>query len=289
MKAIILAAGRGSRLKNVIGEKPKSLIKINRKTLIEYSLDALSKAGIKEVIMVIGYKGNMIKKTLGDFYKNLSIRYVENLQYAKTDTMYSLYKTKDLIDEDVIILEADLLYEEDLIEKIISSKIPNFLILSDLTNSGDEVFVSSRDRMNIDKIGKKIEKKDIIGEFIGISKLSYNFLIGVFNYFEKDIIHRARKNWCEDIFVEFSQKFHKPLAPFLIKYLIWTEIDKPQDLEKARNEIFSKIDLKNKNVKIEKILDDLKKKISLLFKCLIVALGLELALIIVIILLLIFS
>ena len=108
MKSVILAAGMGKRLNPTIGNIPKGLIKIGKKTLLERSLEILFKNRIKEVIIVIGYLGSMIKDKLGNSYSGVKIKYIWNKEYTNSGSMYSLSKAKDIIDDDVILLESDL-------------------------------------------------------------------------------------------------------------------------------------------------------------------------------------
>ena len=138
--AVFLAAGRGVRFGEVNISKP--LIQISGKTLIEHSLDAISMAGIKKAIIVVGHLKEKIQEKLGDFYNGIKINYVENKNYATTDTMHSFHAAKDLIDNDVILLESDLIYDPNLIRQIMNSGKENLLVLAPLSGSGDEVFTS---------------------------------------------------------------------------------------------------------------------------------------------------
>ncbi len=239
--AVFLAAGDGTRFGN--SKVPKALIRVGSKTLIEHALSSLSKAGIKKAVIIAGYKKEKIKEKIKDSYSGISVQYAENDNYLSTETMHSLYKAKDMINSDIILLEADLLFEPSLINKIIESKYKDALVLADLSGSGDEVFISSLDGKTIEKMGKKIENKSIIGEFIGISKLSENYLKELFDCFGKELRNKEEKRWCEDVFLEFSKRAGKPLYPFLVKDLIWTEIDTKEDLKKAREIIFPKFKL----------------------------------------------
>ena len=249
--AVFLAAGRGVRLGNMT--IPKPLIEIGGKTLIEHSLDAISMAGIKKAIIVVGHLKEKIQEKLGDFYNGIKINYVENKNYATTDTMHSFHAAKDLIDNDVILLESDLIYDPNLIRQIMNSGKENLLVLAPLSGSGDEVFTSSRDGIRIDELGKQIEKKNIVGEFIGISKLSKEYIQKIFSFFEEEYLSQGRNIYCENLFLLFSKKYEKQFSPFLADGLVWTEVDTPKDLEKAQKEIFPKLRQKMKT-KIKRIL-----------------------------------
>ena len=108
MKVVILAAGMGKRLKDKTKRHTKSMVKILGKTFIEHSLDKLTKFNISRIIIVIGYYGAEIKKTIGNSYNKIPIVYVKNKDYATTNNIYSLYLTKDyLTEEDTLLLESD--------------------------------------------------------------------------------------------------------------------------------------------------------------------------------------
>ena len=229
--AVFLAAGRGIRFKN--NEIPKPLVKVRNKSLIEHSLDSLSKYGINDAIVVVGYLKEQIKEKLGEKYNGISIKYVENNEYLTTDTMYSFYKTQNLIKNNIILLESDLIYDSQIIGDILNSTYPNLIAVSNLTNTGDEVLVSSKNMLEIDKIGKTLDSENILGEFIGISKLSQTYLNGLFNYFEQTHLGKPGRLYCEEIFVKFSKEFNLPLISHHIGDKIWTEIDTSEDLERA--------------------------------------------------------
>jgi len=230
LTAVILAAGIGSRLKE-IWDKPKCLFEINRKSLLEYSLDSLSKLGIKEAIIVIGYKGNLIKEKIGENYKDIKIKYAENKDYLTTDTIYSLYMTKQLINTDIITLEGDVLYDPVVIKKIIDSEHENLVVITNKFNKRESL-VFSED-----------------GEYIGISKLSKEFVDGLFDYFEKKDLPNNKKNHCENLFHEFSKEYNKPLIPLLIPDLTWGGLNNSEDLERLKKEIFPRLNLTDKKIK----------------------------------------
>ena len=98
MKAVILAAGMGSRLRPLTRELPKGLIEIAGKSLLEYSLEALKENGIREVILVIGFLARRIEQELGGEYGSLKITYVFNEEYSHTGSMYSLSQARQLLD-----------------------------------------------------------------------------------------------------------------------------------------------------------------------------------------------
>ena len=111
MKAIILASGIGKRLRPLTNNMPKSLIKIKDKTILEYQLDSLLKCKIEKVIITTGPFEEKIKEFLKTKYRNLDVTYVNNPKYETTNYIYSLWLTKDFIDDDVILFHGDLLFK----------------------------------------------------------------------------------------------------------------------------------------------------------------------------------
>src|SRR5437899_2836456 len=83
MKAIVLAAGVGKRFKEITDQRPKCLIEIQGKTLLERTLSALGAAGVREAVVVIGYRGEMIEQQIGPRCAGVRVRYVFNARYDK--------------------------------------------------------------------------------------------------------------------------------------------------------------------------------------------------------------
>ena len=130
MQAVILAAGMGKRLKNKTENHTKSMVKILGKTFLEHSLDKLTKFNISRIIIVTGYCGDEIKTVIGNSYNGVPVIYVDNDVYDKTNNIYSLYLTKDyLIQEDTILLESDLIYEEKILDELINNSYPNLAVV----------------------------------------------------------------------------------------------------------------------------------------------------------------
>ena len=238
MIAVILAAGRGVRLQPLTHKIPKGLIEIGGKTLLERSLDNLADFGIKKSIIVIGYLGDMIKEKLGSNYKGMEITYIENKEYATTGSMYSLSQTKGVIDEDVILLESDLLYGEKAIKSIINSEKKDFILVASLSGSGDEVFIVADDEKRLTALGKEIEnKEEAIGELVGISKFSIEFLEKLFETAEQDYKAKEYNYHYEEVVF----KTDYPVYVVLVDGLTWIEIDKENDLKRAKERIYPKI------------------------------------------------
>jgi NDP-sugar pyrophosphorylase family protein len=119
MKIVILAAGKGVRMKELTHETPKPLLIYKGKNLLEHKLETLP-SSVTEIIFVIGYLGEKIKEYFGDLYKTIPIRYIE--QKETRGTAHALLQCKEFLNEPFIVLMGDDLYTKEDIEKL--SKTP---------------------------------------------------------------------------------------------------------------------------------------------------------------------
>ena len=168
LTAVILAAGMGTRLREVVGEQPKGLLRLGTSELIIRSLEILRHFGIEKIVMVTGYKEEDYQKSLAE--KNIQVEFVTNHDYASTGSMHSLSLAEELVDSDILLLESDLFYEQLAIQTLIEQP-GSAILLSGQTNSGDEVYVYGN-QGKIDYISK--EKKTEFtkqGELVGISRI----------------------------------------------------------------------------------------------------------------------
>jgi bifunctional UDP-N-acetylglucosamine pyrophosphorylase/glucosamine-1-phosphate N-acetyltransferase len=116
MQAVILTAGRGKRMKHLTENVNKNMLKVNGKPILKYKLDSLPKE-IDEIIFVIGYQGDQIKKQFGEKYKGRKISYVE--QKKLNGTGGAIHKVKKLLKGKFLVIYGDDLYHKDDIEEII--------------------------------------------------------------------------------------------------------------------------------------------------------------------------
>jgi 2-aminoethylphosphonate-pyruvate transaminase len=228
-QAIILAAGMGVRLKELNRGIPKGFISLGGdKPIIEHSIDVLSACGIEDIIIVTGF--------MDEHYENLRSRYpqiktVRNETYSETGTMYSLWCARNLVNTDFILLESDLIYEIRAIKELLESASENSILISGKTDAGDEVYVGADDNWvkQISKDRKALSS--IVGEFIGVSKLSYDFYLKLIQIAEEGFGSNLLISYDMDCFVAVAEKNH--LGFLKIENLLWAEIDDVSQLNKA--------------------------------------------------------
>ena len=229
-QAIILAAGMGVRLKELNRGVPKGFILLgDDKPIVEHSIDALLACGIKDIVIVTGF--------MDEHYENLRSRYpqiktVRNEKYSETGTMYSLWCARYLLKTDFILLESDLIYEIRAIRELLESPVKDAILISGETEAGDEVYVGA-DGDWVKQISKdKKTLSSIIGEFIGISKLSYDFFLKLIQTAEEGFNSNLQISYDMDCLVAVAEK--KYLGFLKIENLLWAEIDNVSQLYKAQ-------------------------------------------------------
>ena len=129
MKAVILAAGQGIRLRPITADLPKCLVPVNGKPIMQYQLECIEKSGIDECIIVAGFKWEKVEQYFGSQFGNTKIIYIKNDWFEETNNIYSLWLAKHHLLEDIILLEGDVLFEPHLLEEIQRSLHPNLVVV----------------------------------------------------------------------------------------------------------------------------------------------------------------
>ncbi len=234
--AVILAAGMGTRLKGMIGDQPKGLMKIGEKEIIRESLERILKGGIAKIVMVTGYQQEKYRQALKDEFP--LIEYVQNPDYSTTGSMHSLFLAREKIGSDFLLLESDLLYEDRCISSLVEIEEKDVVLLSGSTNSGDEVYVHG-DHGKIKLISKERNNSiPVQGELVGISKISLTLLETMCGYYQREISFSTDFHY-EDCLSDLSRNhsinYHK------IDDIVWTEIDDLFHYERAKKDIYPRI------------------------------------------------
>ena len=119
-RAVILAAGRGSRLHALTGDVAKCLVEVGGEPLLERALRALASQGVTEAIVVVGYMCDVVRERIGSRFAGMAICYVEAPDYATTNNIRSLWDVRDYLDRDVLLLEADIAFDASVIAALIA-------------------------------------------------------------------------------------------------------------------------------------------------------------------------
>lgn len=230
MKAVILAGGMGTRIRehHVL---PKGFITIDKKPIIEESLQILQNAGIKNILIVTGYEATHYEK-LATQYEGVETTF--NKEYSTGASLSSLYYAKDWVDEDIVVLESDLIYESSAIKKILDALEENIILVSGETNSGDEVYVEAHNQqlINMSKNPAELNKENILGEFVGINKLSLASYRALISLCDENPALIRKGHYETNGLVTLSKT--QPIHCLKLQDLLWCEIDNFAHLERAK-------------------------------------------------------
>lgn len=212
MKAIILAAGSGTRLRPLTDKVPKCLLKVGGKTVLERQLEVLS--GIfSDVLIVVGYKKEMI-------LKKFKLKHVVNEDYQTTNSIHSLWLAKNFLDDDTLIINGDVLFDKELIKKLVSFDSNVLVGLTTKWNPdrGYKVKVSDD---KILEMGMNV--KPVYGEYAGFILIRKDKLKVFKDTLES--LHKDNKSlWFEDVFSQMARENCK-INLFDVSKLNWYEFD----------------------------------------------------------------
>ncbi|MEC9376114.1 MAG: phosphocholine cytidylyltransferase family protein [Pseudomonadota bacterium] len=238
--AVILAAGMGTRLQGEHPGKPKGLLEIGGRSIIETSILNLRQAGIRKIIIVTGFGS--------DQYSWLEIQYdglvqlIYNPEFSSSGSMYSLYCARTAIDEDFLLLESDLIYDARAIDILIEDQSDDAILLSGPTRAGDEVYVAASDGL---LTGMSKDESSLLcspsGELVGISKISQ----GLFNLMKTlsgNVFESSLQYDYETDCLVAAARTHE-ISCLLVEDLDWAEIDDAEHLRRAREEVWPRIQL----------------------------------------------
>jgi len=236
--AVILAAGMGTRLRDEVEDYPKGFLRLGQRPIIEESIERLVAAGIRDIVIVTGHCAGHYDR-LAALQDGL-VRTVHNSHFADSGSMYSLYCARDAIDDDFLLLESDLIYEPRALTELLVEPACDAILLSGPTGAGDEVWVETCDG---DLVAMSKDRGALTGfvsgELVGISKIS----TGLFELMQQiagQVFETSlRYDYETDCLVAAGAR--RPIHCPVVADLIWSEIDDPGHLERAREQIYPNI------------------------------------------------
>jgi len=230
MKAIILIAGIGNRLRSV-SDNPKCLLKIGGTALIERYLNALETAGISDIVLVTGYKHEAIKGFINDLKPRGNIRFIQNPDFTR-GSILSLYRAKDELDGNVLLMDGDVYFENAVLTKLLAANDGNAIAIDTTsTSSGEEVMVGVRDGRVADMKRSLTGDFDIHGEAVGFFRFDAQGCRELKAIMEEEVASQRTGQGYEDMLPLLFQKVS--FAPVVVDGLEWVEIDFAEDVKRA--------------------------------------------------------
>lgn len=229
-KAIILAAGVGSRLRPLTDDRPKCLLDVGGRTILDHQVAALRRCGVEDVVMVLGYRSDLIRKHLGG-----SARYVDNERYEDTNSLYSLWLARDELASGALVLNSDVLAPPILFERLLRAPAPDAVLVERGRDfEAEDMKVTLRGWQVVD-FSKTLPPERAHAHNVGAAKFSRPDGSRLATYLEQLVAEGHENDWVPMAFREFAS--HWPLAAVATDGLPWIEIDYPADLARARTEI----------------------------------------------------
>ena len=225
-KAIILAAGKGSRLKKVLKGNPKPLLGIGKSTLLEILIKKLKDLKIKKILVVTGYKSNQIKNKIG---KSAKCIYYPN--FNKTNNLHTLLHIKKELNEPLLCLFSDVIFDIKILKKLIDNKKDIVVAVDKKSRLSGTMRVKIKKSV-ISEIGSQIKVKNSSGNFIGFAKFS-TFGCKMI----KKILNEYKKTNFKDYYTEVLNNLieKKKVVNFVnVGQFYWKEIDTNKDYIKAK-------------------------------------------------------
>jgi 2-aminoethylphosphonate-pyruvate transaminase len=236
--AVILAAGLGTRLAGEVTDRPKGLLRIGDRPIVEESIASLREVGIDDIVIVTGH--------LAEQYESLAkrmagvVRTVHNERFASSGSMYSLYQARGLLHGRFLLLESDLVYEPRALVTLLEGDDEDAILVSGPTGAGDEVHVATRDGWLVAMSKRRAGLSGTIaGELVGITRVSAGLFAlmcrlaaAVFERtlmfdYETDCLVQAGREW----------RIACPVVPDLV----WGEIDDAAQLARVRDRVYPEL------------------------------------------------
>ena len=239
MKAIILAAGMASRLRPLTLATPKSLLKVGERSLLQRSMDALIANGVREFCIVTGYLHEMIEEFVKKQYADsIQVTYIYNKVYETTNNIYSLWLARPFAEgQEVLLLDSDLLYDPQIVTRVLASDAPNVLTLIRHELGEEEMKVVTDENGSIKEISKTCNPADAAGESLGIEKMGKDYTLALY----KELEPMMNEEHLENVFYE---RAFERLIPQGYTYkvldvteLFSCELDTIEDFENAKAKI----------------------------------------------------
>jgi choline kinase len=237
MKAIILAAGKGTRL-NGVDLKPKCLFEVGGQTLLDRQVSILRSLPVDEIVVVVGFEAERIRSAASD-----ELSFVFNRRFEETSSLYSLWLARDHLLDGFIVLNCDVLFHPELLTKLVASSHDNAL-LADFSNrvhpclGEEEMKVKVMDGLVVD-IRKSMDPSEADGENVGMVKFSREGASRLVEVMDRLIAQGLEREWAPRAFLDFAARF--PLHAISTEDYPWIEIDFPDDYRRATEEVFPQI------------------------------------------------
>ena len=234
MIGVILAAGMAKRLRPLTDTKPKCLLEVGGKTLLQRTVDAMARVGITEFVVVTGYRAEQIRQFLTQHYPNLTIHFLHNADYEHNNNIYSLWMSGQVVrGQEFLLMDSDILCDPETVA-VVARQETSALAVNRHELGEEEMKVVVDADMRITEISKTCQPQDALGESVGIEKMTASYSEALFRELDQMIEH-------EGLIDIFYERAFERLIPqgHTFKVVDTTdlfsyELDTPEDYKQAK-------------------------------------------------------
>jgi choline kinase len=260
MKAIIIAAGQGQRLRPYTSDRPKCMVEIQGKTLLERQVAAYRAAGIEDIVVIRGY--------LGRFIQVPGVRYITNKHFKHNNILESLFCAREELVGDVVVSYGDITFHPDVVRVLLTKQAPSMVVVDldwrAVYEGRDDHPVAQAELCAVEEVmldavgwasgapahrvaelGKHVDGDRGMGEFIGLAKFSAAALGRLCALYDRALLRgrdapfqhapSLRKAYLTDLLNEAIEE-GEFVHPFWIRGG-WREIDTVQDYKRAQAQV----------------------------------------------------
>ena len=230
MKAVILAAGLGTRLRPLTDKIPKCMVSVNGVRIIDRQIQNLLDNGILDINVVAGYLGETLCHHLKETFPTVKI--IQNTDYDTTNNMYSLYLCRQFVENDCFLLmNADVFFNATVISGLLNSMYENVIACDKGDYIEESMKITTRPDGTINHISKSISKDDYFAVSIDVYKFGLSGSANLFSVIKNFIEQQNNKTAWTEIALD-KCLVNTDFYPYAITGH-WVEIDNHNDLHYA--------------------------------------------------------
>ena len=234
LTGVILAAGMAKRLRPLTDTKPKCLLKVGERTLLERTVDAMQQAGVAEFVVVTGYRAVMIRDFLTQHFPTLTFHFLDNVDYEHNNNIYSLWMAGQVVrGRDFLLMDSDILCDPAAVVRI--GREPQSALAVNRHELGDEEMKVVVDaNQNITEISKTCNPADAMGESVGIERITADYSDALYRELDQMILNEGLIDiFYERAFERLIPQGHTFRVVDTTNYFSY-ELDTPEDFERAQ-------------------------------------------------------
>ena len=234
MIGVILAAGMAKRLRPLTDTKPKCLLPVAGRTLLERTVDAMHQAGITEFVVVTGYRADMIRDFLSFHFPHSTFHYLHNADYAHNNNIYSLWMAGQVVrGREFLLMDSDILCDPAAVVRIAQEPV-SALAVNRHELGEEEMKVVVDSEMRITEISKTCSPEDAIGESVGIEHITADYSEALFRELDQMILSEGLVDiFYERAFERLIPQGHTFRVVDTTDYFSY-ELDTPVDYQRAQ-------------------------------------------------------